>query len=278
MHEVVATYKDKKSIRFFEDWGEEGAKRSARLAHPRQEKPVKIKIEPVRFDGSWHFYSVTCDYSVPDTARPKHFLGGGMHIAFGHDEKEASRRLSWAMNTVSVAALRAKIRIVSQYSWPDGSLYYWIVSRLPLEEFRAKELSRLRKELDYVSKHPFKLKRFYSDGKKKRAFTHLYGESRVSIREVKEVRTPFRGDTYKCGYLNLVSLFNGDRYESHVWTKKDTNFAVSEKNAESFQEGFEVAYGHQNLFTPYIERRSQEEIEVFAGGYYLARIFQLLTE
>lgn len=276
MYEVVATYRDKKSIRFFEDWHEEEAKRSARLVHPRRERAVKLKIEPVRFDGSWHFYSVVFDYSAPDSARPKHMLGGGIHISFGYDEKEASRRLSWAINTITVAGLRAKVRMVSQYAWPDGSLYYWFASQLPLAEFKAKELARFRKELDYVSKHPFKLRAYYQNGKKKRAFIHLYGESRVSIQDVKEETTPYRRDPHKHGCLNLVGFFNGDRYEHHLACKEE--FFVSKENAESFQEGFEVAYEHQNLFTPYIERRTVEEIETFAGGYYLARILQLLTE
>jgi len=69
------------------------------------------------------------------------------------------------------------------------------------------------------------------------------------------------------------------RYESYGSAKHNETLLVPEKEAESFQEGVEVAYGHQNLFTSWAEdRRSPEEIQAFAWGHYLAKFLQLLTE
>lgn len=279
MYQVTATYPDGESLVFFEYW-EESAEYHAQLAHPKQTKPQELDLQKVQFDGLWHFYSVKFAYSQPDTARPRALHVGEMHISLSYDEEEASRRLDAAMNTVAVAALRAQIRNVSQYAWPDGSLYYWFASLLPEAEFRATELRRFEAELERVSLHPFKLPRTYKDkdGKKKRTFTHHYGESRVRVSRVREETQPYRCDPRK-GCLHLVDLFNGIRTESYLSLQRDNLLAVPEKEAESFQEGLEVAYGHQNLFTPWAEeRRSPEEIQAFAWGYYLARLLQLLTE
>lgn len=277
IHKVKASYPHGVEASFFQ-CGPELAEFHARLVHPQQKKPEKLDIQPAPVDGSWHFYSVQFNYSAPDTARPKSIHGVGIHVSFSYDEEEASKRLCAAINTVVVAAFRAQIRHLSEYVWPDGSLYYLFASCLPEEEFKATELLRFEEELEQVSMNPFKLVRHYKDGEKKRSFTHSYGESRVKVSRVREELNPLRRDSGK-GSLHLVDLFNGVSYDGHLSFKYDETLQVPEKEAESFQGGFEVAYGHQNLFTPWADdRRSPEEVGIFAWGYYLAKFLQLLTE
>jgi hypothetical protein len=288
MFEVTAIWNEKFSEkpverRFFEP-GVDGASDSARLLHEKQIAPDRVDLVPMTLDASWNFYSVSFSYSVPDRARPKGVSVPGLHVSFRHDEEEGSRRLSLAINTLQAAIVRARLVAEHQYAWPDGSLYYWFASRLPLDEFKREELGRLQAELDAVSMSPFKIRRSYSHGKSKKKgrvkrsyFTSHYGESRVRIDPNVRVENPLRY-CYKGGYLHLLDLFNRVHFTPHYIAKKDGELKVDEKLAESFEEGFTVAYGHQKLFGIHLDRRSEEEKTTFVVGHLLAQLLQVLTE
>lgn len=286
MFEVTAKWTtplQKFEARFFDHWEKDRSGYTAQLAHPQQKKPDRVEYKPLKVDASWFFYSVTFAYSVPDAARPKSVHGGGMHISFRHDEEEASRRLSAAINTLSAAIVRAKLVAASQYAWPDGSLYYWFASRRPPEEFRRKELSRLKKELEAVSLHPFTIRRLYDDftpkGRKrakKRPFVHRFGESLVRVTKVTEVKDPLRG-CYK-PTLHLVDFFNRVPMEHWLATKLMEGPPVTPEMAEAFYEGFTHAYGHHTIFGIHLDKRSPESINEFVAAYLFAQLLQVLTE
>jgi len=279
MYEVVATFPAGEKITFYEPRYGEGSelKKNALLAHPERVKPKEITVSPFALDASWNFYSVEFTYSVPDSARPKGISGPGYHISFGYDEEEGSRRLTKAINTLDVAILRLGFRATSQYVWPDGSLYYWFVSRATLEEFRSKEIPALEREMEAISMRPFSIREYYRDGKKKRSYLREFGESRVRVLNVRKVEAPLR-DCHKPGILNLVDLFNRTWYANVLGFARVGEMVVEEKLGSAFEEGFTVAYGHQNLFTSYLERYTPEESKIFTIAHSLAEFLQLLTE
>lgn len=279
MFEVTATYPAGDVVTFYEH-SENSLRTSARLAHPRQAEPTEIRARPFVVPPTWHVYSVDFSYYTPEHARPRSIHGDGLHVCFSYDEKEASNRLSLAENTLRVAIVRTRLIAAHQYSWPDGSLLYWFASELPLTDFdRLIARAKLAAELRAVSTKPFTLKLPFRDGKKKlRRWARKYGESVVTVGHIHEVENPRRYDPCKWRCVHLLDYFNRHHYVDHVAAAKDPETAVTPQNADAFETGFCVAFGHQNLFTPYVERHSGEELSVFIAAYYIARFFQFLTE
>jgi hypothetical protein len=235
---------------------------SAKLAHPLQLEPTEVRGRPVIIDESYHVYSVGFDYSAPTEARSRAIHGAGIHICFSVDEKEASKRLMSAIHTVDAAVIRGQFIAVDQYCWPGGTLYYWFASKLGLEAFLKEEVPRLNEALLAVAKRPFRVRG-------KSGYVR-YGESTVSVAEVREVERPRRYDPGKWGYLHLYDYFNGRRYAD----LNDGDAVVDKKLADAFEKGFCMAYGHH---WDYVKRDSAEA-ETLQAAHSLARFAQWWTE
>lgn len=188
----------------------------------------------------------------------------GIHLSLSVDEDAESRTLMHVENVVRNAARSVGLKMLHQYSWPDGSCYKWVLARTE-EEFWSK-FDRFRKLL----KSPWmsvKIEPSYPTEEEDLLNGEMSGSHLCLLDRILGRPTLYYDASFK--RKDPPTSYGG--YSNADWYRYREHHAFADGFVSAFGQDTDFWHGGHPGYSPTV--RAQE---LAGAGYHLGLLFKLL--